>query len=87
MLRSAGRRRHPPGGQAGPGGPDPRRPDQPDLTDLEDDVLAALLLAEEAAETANHLPMSPVAFGLLAFGGLMVLLLVTFAFRSVGTRH
>ncbi|MBC7290543.1 MAG: hypothetical protein H5T83_04285 [Actinotalea sp.] len=56
---------------------------------LEDEVpAAALLLAEEAAETAgNHLPMSPVAFGLLAFGGLMVLLLVTFAFRSVGTRH
>lgn len=61
--------------------------DQPDVTDLEDEVPAALLLAEEAAETANRLPMSPVAFGLLAFGGLMVLLLITFAFRSVGTRH
>ena len=26
-------------------------------------------------------------FGLTAFGGLVALLLVTYAFRSVGTRH
>jgi hypothetical protein len=50
-------------------------------------VLAALLVAEESAEVVNHLPMPPEAFGLVAFGGLMVLLAVTYAFRSVGTRH
>ncbi len=46
---------------------------------------AALLAAEETAETAQGL--APEAFGLLAFGALVVLLAVTYAFRSVGTRH
>lgn len=49
---------------------------------------AALLAAEEgAAEVHNALPVSPVVFGLTALGVLVALLLVTFAFRSVGTRH
>ncbi len=45
----------------------------------------------EAIETTSHvvteLPIPAPAIGLLAFVGLMGLLFVTFAFRSVGTRH
>ncbi len=41
--------------------------------------------AEEVV--VNELPIPPVAYGLLAFAVLMGLLFVTFAFRSVGTRH
>ncbi|MDN4476720.1 hypothetical protein QQX09_12735 [Demequina sp. SYSU T00192] len=45
----------------------------------------------EAVETTSHvvneLPISAPAIGLLAFTGLMALLFVTYAFRSVGTRH
>ena len=48
---------------------------------------AALLAAEKSAEVATDLPMSPVGYGLVAFGTLLALLLVTYAFRSVGTRH
>lgn len=42
---------------------------------------------ESTSETHNQLPMAPEAFGLLALGALMSLLLVTWAFRSVGSRH
>jgi hypothetical protein len=31
--------------------------------------------------------MAPIAVGVLAFAGLVVLLLATFAFRNVGNRH
>ena len=48
---------------------------------------AALRMAEQAVERTNDLPLSPVASGVLAFGGLVALLLVAYAFRSVGTRH
>ncbi|HZL03796.1 MAG TPA: hypothetical protein VFC48_11810 [Cellulomonas sp.] len=48
---------------------------------------AALLAVEAVAEHASQLPVSPAAFGLTVFGGLVALLLVTYAFRSVGTRH
>jgi hypothetical protein len=45
----------------------------------------------EAVETTSHvvneLPIPAEAIGLLAFTGLMALLFVTYAFRSVGTRH
>lgn len=47
----------------------------------------ALRLAGEAAARANELPFTPVVSGVLGFGGLVALLLVTYAFRSVGTRH
>ncbi|WP_162488574.1 hypothetical protein [Demequina globuliformis] len=43
--------------------------------------------AAEATHVVNELPMEPIAFGLLTFTGLMSLLFVTFAFRSIGTRH
>lgn len=42
---------------------------------------------EGAAHAVNELPIPPEAYGLIAFAGLMALLFVTFAFRSVGTRH
>ena len=48
---------------------------------------AALLAAEAAVDHASALPVSPEVFGITAFGGLVALLLVTYAFRSVGTRH
>ena len=50
-------------------------------------MLRALLAAEESAEAATHLPIVPEAVGLIAFGALLALLAVTYAFRSVGTRH
>lgn len=39
---------------------------------------------EHAATTGG---IAPGAIGLLAFAALMAMLFVTFAFRSVGTRH
>ncbi|GIG27583.1 hypothetical protein [Cellulomonas marina] len=49
---------------------------------------AALLAAvEETAEHVNELPVPPIVFGLGAFAGLIGLLLFTFAFRSIGSRH
>jgi len=51
-------------------------------------VHAALIAAaEQAAEHTTELPVPPVVFGLAAFGGLVAMLLITYAFRSVGTRH
>jgi len=51
-------------------------------------VHAALIsAAEQAAEHTTELPFPPVVFGLGAFGGLVAMLLITYAFRSVGTRH
>lgn len=45
-------------------------------------ILAA---AAEGAHAESSIP--PAAIGLVAFATLMALLFVTFAFRSVGTRH
>jgi diketogulonate reductase-like aldo/keto reductase len=50
-------------------------------------VHAALLAAEKAAEATNEAAIPPAGVGLLAFGALVVLLAVTYAFRSVGLRH
>lgn len=41
----------------------------------------------EHAHVVNELPMSPVAFGVVAMVAWIVLLGITFCFRSVGTRH
>jgi hypothetical protein len=46
----------------------------------------AVQFAQEATEHAES-AISPVALGVLAFGGLVALLLVTYAFRNVGSRH
>ncbi len=45
---------------------------------------AALLMAET---TVRQLPAAAPVYGLVAFGLLIGLLFVTYAFRSVGTRH
>lgn len=50
----------------------------------------SLLIAaavEETHEVVNELPVPPIGYGLLAMSAFVFLLLVTFAFRSVGTRH
>ncbi|WP_198950073.1 hypothetical protein [Kineosporia sp. A_224] len=44
-------------------------------------------VAAEGEEQLRELPIPPVAFGLLALAAFGLLLLVTFAFRSVSTRH
>ena len=48
---------------------------------------AALRMAGEAHEVVNELPADPVVFGVAGVGGLVALLLVTYAVRSVGSRH
>ena len=45
----------------------------------------AALSAAEASTT--QLPFPPVVFGIGAFVGLVALLLVTYAFRNVGSKH
>ena len=60
-------------------------------------LVAAVLLAPALFEVAadsrtpvgegGELPFPAPVFGLVAFGLLMFLLLVTFAFRNVGKRH
>jgi len=40
-----------------------------------------------AAQEVNALPFPPVVFGVGAFAGLVALLLVTYAFRNLGSRH
>lgn len=49
-------------------------------------MVAATLLASESA-VVTELPIAPTAYGVIAFVGLIALLLVTYAFRSVGKRH
>lgn len=53
----------------------------------EDDVFTSVLASAEESEVVNHLAAPPVAFGVTAFVILTALLLVTYAFRSVWTRH
>jgi hypothetical protein len=43
--------------------------------------------AAEQGEHANHLPMHPIMFGVIAMAVFIFLLLVTVAFRSVHTRR
>lgn len=54
---------------------------------MEVDVHAVLLAAEAMAERSGGTAVPPVVVGLVAFGSLLGLLLLTYAFRSVGTRH
>ena len=48
--------------------------------------MVASLIAQNA-EKASRLPIPPAGFALLAIAFFAVLLLVTFAFRSVANRH
>ena len=48
---------------------------------------AFVLISDEGAAVTHTLGMPAAAFGLVAFGALIALLLVTWAFRSVGSRN
>jgi hypothetical protein len=45
------------------------------------------ILTAAGAETEFEIPMAPEVYGLGALGGLLLLLAITFAFRSVAKRH
>ena len=45
------------------------------------------LVSDEAAAATHALGMPAAGYGLVAFGALLGLLLVTWAFRNVGSRH
>ncbi|WP_372594572.1 hypothetical protein [Actinotalea sp.] len=47
----------------------------------------AVLLAVSESEVVNELPIPAVGFGVIAFGALLALLAVTYAFRNVSNRH
>jgi hypothetical protein len=47
----------------------------------------AASLVTEGAEKASALPIPPAAFAIIALAVFGLLLLVTFAFRSVSNRH
>lgn len=42
---------------------------------------------EPVGQAVHELPIPAPAYGLLAFSGLMALLFVTYAFRSLSSRH
>ncbi len=46
-----------------------------------------VILAVSESEVVNHLPIPPVAVGGIAFGTLLALLALTYAFRNVSNRH
>lgn len=48
-------------------------------------ILPAIVPME--TEIVNELPIPPFFYGLIAFGILLFMLIVTFAFKSVGLRH
>jgi hypothetical protein len=48
---------------------------------------AAAVAQAETAEPERHLPIPPEAFGILALVAFLVLLAITWAFRSSGTKH
>jgi hypothetical protein len=50
-------------------------------------LTSAFISTVTAAETHFEIPFSPAVYGLGAFGGLMALLAITFAFRSVAKRQ
>lgn len=48
--------------------------------------MSAQILAE-GSQVVNELSIHPIGFGVVTFTILTAAFLVTFAFRSVGTRH
>ena len=50
-------------------------------------MLAAVFMGEAEKAVHHELPMSPEMFGVVGLVTFAFLLLVTFAFKSVGTRH
>ncbi len=49
--------------------------------------MSTLAVVAAQAEVVNELPIEPIAYGIITFCALTATLLVTYAFRSVGTRH
>ncbi|WP_435300417.1 hypothetical protein [Timonella sp. A28] len=49
--------------------------------------MSSLIVAAAESEVVNQLPISPVAYGVITFCALFATLLVTYAFKSVHTRH
>lgn len=49
--------------------------------------LEIIVAAEHASEAAASSGLSPLAIAILSMGVFVFLLLVTFSFRSVGSRH
>lgn len=50
-------------------------------------MIALIAFAQEGEASARELPLPALGYGLLALSALMALLFVTWAFRSVGSRH
>ncbi len=50
-------------------------------------MIVALVLTAASGEAQNTLPFPPLVFGSIAFGFFLLLLAITYAFRSVGNRH
>ncbi len=50
-------------------------------------LVALVMSATGANEPASSAPFSPLVFGLIAFAVFLLLLAITWAFRSVGQRH
>ncbi|WP_337059456.1 hypothetical protein [Kineococcus sp. G2] len=50
-------------------------------------ALAAAEIAEESHGWEGHLPMAPIAFAIVAACIMLAMLLIAWAFRSVGNRH
>lgn len=50
-------------------------------------MIVALVLTAASGAEENTLPFPPPVFAGIAFGFFLLLLAITFAFRSVGNRH
>lgn len=50
-------------------------------------LYGAALLASETAEHHTELPMSPLAYGAIIFGVLLLGLFITLSYTNVGRRH
>jgi hypothetical protein len=50
-------------------------------------MIAAMLTSAAESEEHREIPLPAEVYGLLVLAALVTLLLVTFAFRSVRTRH
>lgn len=46
-----------------------------------------VVMAAEQTEVVNQLPMPPIMYGVIAFAIFIFLLLVTYAYRNIYTRH
>jgi len=49
--------------------------------------VSTLALVAAEAEVVTELPIEPIAYGVVAFCALTAALVITYAFKSVRTRH